>query len=329
MLHKFYKYLLHNQIILALFLIIIGWFIFQTKDILVSIFIAYIIMAALLPAVDFFKKQGVPHIFSVLIPFLSVLVFLLLIIFPLIPFVGSQIKSLASDLPSFVRESANTLGFEIDSVQVQNAVARELNNIGRNAVALTGRVFGGIFSALTILIVSFYFLLYHDSFKKSLASLFHKDMQQHILNTQSKINYKLGAWLRGQLILSLVIGLVTWVALSLVGLPFAVPLALIAGLLEVVPTLGPIIAAIPAIIVALTINPTIAIIVIIIYIVIQILENNFLVPKIMEKAVGLNPVAVILSVMIGANLLGVAGALLSIPFISLVIILFKSINEEA
>jgi len=327
MLHKFYHFLLARQIILALFLFAIGWFLFQTRDILVSIFIAYIIMAALMPAVKWFRGQGVPHIFSVLIPYLTVIVFLILIILPLIPFVATQVQSLITDLPDFINEAAMNVGINIDAGTIQDTVARESESIGRNAVSLTTKVFGGIFATLTVMIVSFYMLFYQEGFKRSVASLFHKNDQEHVIETMNKINDKLGAWLRGQFVLCFAIGLLTYIVLTLLGVPFALPLALIAALFEVVPTLGPILAAVPAIIVALTFNPPLAIAVAIAYFVIQMLENNLLVPKIMERAVGLNPVIVIIGVMVGASLMGVPGALLSIPFISFIIVLFKSLNE--
>jgi predicted PurR-regulated permease PerM len=111
------------------------------------------------------------------------------------------------------------------------------------------------------------------------------------------------------------------------GLPYALPLALLAGILEVVPTLGPILSAIPAAAIAFTISPTLGFTIIIFYILLQALENQVLVPKIMEKAVGLNPVVVILGVMIGGNLMGISGALLAIPFISFLIVLFNSLNS--
>lgn len=120
----------------------------------------------------------------------------------------------------------------------------------------------------------------------------------------------------------------TFIALSILGLPFALPLAVLAGLLEAIPTLGPTLAAVPAVIVALTVSPSLAVLVIITYIVIQTLENNVLVPKIMQRAVGLNPVIVILGVMVGANLMGVVGALLSIPFLSFILVLYTSLEKK-
>lgn len=127
--------------------------------------------------------------------------------------------------------------------------------------------------------------------------------------------------------MSLNIGFFTWIALSLVGLNYALPLALLAGFLEIVPTIGPILAAIPAVIVALTISPTMGLVVTGIYIVIQLLENNIIVPKIMQHAVGLNPVVIIIAILVGAELLGITGALLSLPFVSFVTVIFNSLQN--
>jgi predicted PurR-regulated permease PerM len=128
--------------------------------------------------------------------------------------------------------------------------------------------------------------------------------------------------------LCLAIGSISWLALTVLGVPFALPLAMIAGILEAIPTLGPILAAIPAAIVALTISPQMALVVVFTYWLIQMLENQLLVPKIMQRAVGLNPVIVIIGVTIGANLMGAVGALLAIPFISLIIVIYNSVEAE-
>lgn len=328
MVHRFYKYLLNNQIILAVFLVVFGWLLFQTRGIITSIFIAYIINAALLPVVKYLRLRGVPHFLSVVIPFVAIIFFIFLIIFPLIPFIVDQIKDLLSGLPKYVKQAADVTGVNVDANAIQSFVSGELNSIGRNAFSVTSRVFGGLFSTLTVLVVSFYLILYHDRFKDNIAQLFHKNDRERVVNTLSLVDEKLGAWLTGQIMLSVFIGVITWIALSAIGLPYAVPLAILAGILEIVPTIGPIISAIPAIVVALTVSPPLAIIVAIIYFGIQMIENNLLVPKIMQRAVGLNPIIVIVAVMIGANLMGVIGALLAVPFISFIIVLFKSLTEE-
>lgn len=324
--HKFMQYLLRNQVILALLMIATGWIVLQLRGIIISLFISYIIMAALTPYVEKLQKRGLPRIIAVLIPYVGILLLIFLLIFPLVPFFVSQIKFLIAGLPDYAKQSAHSMGFAIDEKQVQDLLSREINGIGRNAFAVTTKVFGGLFSILTVLVVSFYLLMDHSRFKRWIASFFHIDFHNHILLVLNQVDDKLGAWLRGQIILSLFIGVITFIALTIIGLPNALPLALIAGILEIVPTLGPIIAAIPAVIIALTISPGMAIIIIVLYIFIQAFENNLLVPKIMQRAVGLNPVIVIIGVVIGASLLGVAGALLSIPFISLLAVLYRGFS---
>ncbi|HSX10023.1 MAG TPA: AI-2E family transporter [Candidatus Saccharimonadales bacterium] len=328
MLQRFYEYLRKNQVIFALCIIFMVWFIMQIREIIVSLFLSYIIMAAILPIVSFLRKKKVPKLLAVLIPYFVILLFLVLLIVPLVPFVLGQLKALLINFPKYLSETANIFGMSLNLKQVQFYLNGQMNAIGSNAVQVTTTLFGGLFTIITVIIVSLYLLLYNDSFKKNFARLFHRDQHQKVLTTLSLVNEKLGAWLQGQIILSLSIGVLTWIALILLNFPYALPLAILAGVLEIVPTLGPTLAAIPAVVVALTISPTMALVIVATYILIQTLEGQLLVPQIMKRAVGLNPVAVILGVTIGANLMGIVGALLSIPFISFIIVLYKSMEEQ-
>lgn len=327
MLPRLFGYLLKNQILFALVIILTALFVYQIKDIIVALFLSYIIMASVLPITEYLRKRKVPKILAVIIPYFGLTLFFLLLIVPLVPFVFSQIESLIEGFPKYLDRSASLFGASIDPKQLQSYLNGQLENVTSSAFEVTTKVFGGIFTVISIFIVGLYMLLYHDHFKKFIARLFHKAHHDKAMRTVGLVNEKLGAWLQGQMILSLFIGVITWVALTLLGIPFALPLALLAGMLEVVPTLGPTLAAIPAVIVALTISPTMALVVAATYILIQMLENQVLVPKIMERAVGLNPVIVIIGVSIGANLMGVVGALLAIPFISFVIVIYKSLEE--
>lgn len=284
-------------------------------------------MAAVLPSVEFLQKKKFPRVLAVLIPYLGIVTAIFLLIIPLIPFVTEQIQSLIANLPKFLDHSATTFGFTFNQNQFEQYINSEFSNLGKSAVDLTTKVFGGIFSVTTIFVVSFYLLMYNDSFKKFMANQFHDGSRERIYKILDRVNEKLGAWLRGEVVLMVFIGTFSWIGLTILGLPFALPLALLAGLLEIVPTLGPILSAIPAVIVAFTISPTTALTVVVLYMLIQALENQLLVPKVMQKAVGLNPVVVILSIMIGANLMGVAGALLAIPFVSFIIVIINSLDK--
>jgi predicted PurR-regulated permease PerM len=328
MLQKFYDYLLKNQVIFALAIIFLGWFIFQIRDIILSIFLSYIIMAAVLPITSFLRKRRVPKLLAVLIPYFVIVLLLFLLIIPLVPFVLAQLKSLIMGFPKYLSQALDIFGFSVDTKHIQTYLDSQSNTISTNALQVTSTVFGGLFTIITVFIVSLYLLLYNDSFKKNFAKLFHKIHHEKVLNTVSLVNEKLGAWLQGQVILSLIIGLVTWAILMLLGIPYALPLGLLAGILEIVPTLGPTLAAIPAVIVAFSISTTMALVIIVTYIMIQTFEAQLLVPKIMQRAVGLNPVVVILGVTIGANLMGLVGALLSVPLISFIVVIYKSLEAQ-
>ncbi len=327
MIVKVVRYLLANQILLALLIVIVGWFMLQIQSILASIFIAYIIMAALLPMVEYLMKKGLPKLIAVLIAYLTVLIIAFIIIFPLVPFFVSQVQSLLTGFPVYVYKSVTTLGLPIDTSKLQEYLTQEIDTIGANAFTVTKQVFGGLFSFLTIIIVSFYLLLNHDSFKLWIARFFHENDREAVIMIQRNVDKKLGAWLRGQLFLCYIICILTWLGLTILQMPYALPLALIAGILEAFPTMGPILSAVPAVIVALTISPTMALIIVLLYTIIQLLENNVIVPKVMEHAVGLNPIVIIIAVSTGATLMGIIGALLSIPFISFLGVLFSSIKN--
>lgn len=321
-------YITQNHIIAGILFLLLLLFLREIRGILLLVFIAYIIMAALHPLVEILRQTKLPKVLAVTLTFLSVLALLVLLIFPLVPFFVSQIRSLFLNLPFYLDNTARMFDLRIDAEQVKSFIVAEMEIISKNAFTVTSKVFGGFFSTLTMFVISFYLLLDHDRIQRNITQIFPKAMQERVAQTQKQVEDKLGSWLRGQLVLSLFIGVITWIALTLLGIPFALPLALLAGILEIVPTIGPIIAAIPAVIVALSISPAMAIAVAGVYIVIQALENNILVPRIMEKAVGLNPLVIILAVIIGATLLGIAGALLAIPLVSMIVVIGRNLKKE-
>lgn len=326
MLNAFFKFILKNQFIAGLLFIAIVWLLFTLRGILLAFFVSYIVMTALSPMVDALRRQRIPKTIAVAFTFFTVVILFLLLIVPLVPFFITQIQQLFKSFPLYLDQAASIIGVSIDVRGVSQLISPE--KIGDNAFAFVGGVFGGVFSLITVLALSFYLLLEYDGSKKMISSLFPKKYQDEAILLVSQINEKLGAWLRGQIVLSITIGCLTWILLTVLQMPFALPLAVLAGLLEIVPTVGPVLAAIPAVIVAFTISPNMALVVIVAYLIIQALENNLLVPRIMQRAVGLNPIAVIIGIIVGGQLLGIMGALLSVPFISLIVVIYKNVREQ-
>lgn len=322
--HYFFK----NQIVAALILVLVGWFLIQIKEILILFFMSYILMAALAPYVRALHKRKIPYVVSAGIIYLITISLVVLLIVPIVPFFVSQVQSLFLSLPSFFDSFAKIFGFHFESSHLESYVTNQLGDIGAGALLITTTAFTILFSLILVFVLSFYLMIDQDRVRREIMDFFSLKYHEKTERILDQVEDKLGAWFRGQITLGVFIGSITWIVLTVIGLPFALPLALLAGILEIVPTLGPILSAIPAVIVAFSISPLTALVVVIAYIVIQMLENNLLVPKVMEKAVGLNPIIIILAITIGASLLGILGALLSIPFIAMATIIIRNIYKD-
>lgn len=318
------NYILNNHILATVILIAIGFFLFQVKGILLGLFMAYIIMAAVHPLVRTLRKYKVPKLLAIALIYSIVVAVFILLVIPVFTVFIQQVQQLFKAIPAYLDTASSTFGIEINKDSINSLLGPLANSAGDNLVGITSKVFGGIFSVLSVFVISFYLLIDRERLGKSVPEMLPERYKEKTRLTIHLVEEKLGAWLRGQVVLSVVVGGITWVVLTAMGIPYAVPLAILAGFLEIIPTLGPIIAAIPAVIVGFAISPVMGIAVLIAYAAIQIAENNILVPKIMQKAVGLNPIVILIAILIGAELLGVVGALLSIPFVSAAIIIYRS-----
>ena len=319
------KYLQKNQVITALLFVLLLWFLLQIRDIVLIFFISFIIMATFHPIVEWLATHHIPRIIAVFIVYIVTLLLFILLVFPLVPFFSDQLQQLIKHFPGYLQKTGTTFGINIRANYISGYTTSHLEAIGANALFVTTKFFGGLFSVLAMIVISFYLLLSHNRMKDEFIGRFSKSKQNHMLSTIDQVENKLGAWLRGQVLLSVTIGILVWIALMILRVPFALPLALMAGLFEIIPTIGPILAAIPALIVGFSVSPLMVLFVAIAYAIVQLLENNVIVPKIMESAVGLNPIVIILSVMIGGQLLGLTGALLSIPFVTFLIVIFRNL----
>ena len=172
---------------------------------------------------------------------------------------------------------------------------------------------GGLFSIFMLLVLTFYFSADDQFVKRSVRVFIPVKYQPYSTNLINRIQEKLGLWIRGQLILCLIIFSMSWLGLSLLGVKYALVLAVFAGVTEFIPYLGPFLGAIPAVFVGFTQAPYLGLLVIGLYIIIQQAENLFIVPMVMKRAVGLNPVVVIIAMLIGGTMAGILGILIAIP----------------
>jgi predicted PurR-regulated permease PerM len=231
----------------------------------------------------------------------------------IIPFI-QQIQILSERFPQYLDGIVKIPGMEAYAQKFNEGLFTQLSQAGGNIIGATIGAFSGALSAILMLVFTIYILLDFDNLRKMFVEIFPKYQQEDALKTLLTIERKLGGWLRGQLALMIIIGVTTYLGLILLGINFALALAVIAGLLEIVPIVGPIISVIPAAIVGFAISPVLGFAIIGLYIIIQQLENQLIVPKVMQKAIGFNPLVTIVALMVGGKLLGLVGAILAIPF---------------
>lgn len=305
------------------------WFLIQIREIIILVFLSIILLSALLRPVEWLNAKRVPRVLSVIIVYVLLISLIVFIIGIIVPPLISETSELVSKLPQITGSVNEFLTFnKIPVEDVSGILARQIQQIAGNVIAISTAIVSSIFLFLTILVFTFYLLLEWKSFARLIASPFSGKQEKKVATIITKVEKGLGQWVRGQLTLSVIVGLLTYIGLRILGVPYAVPLAIIAGILEIVPIIGPIIAAVPAALVGLTVAPIIALAAMSLFFIIQQLENNIIVPMVMSKVVGLQPPVVIIALLIGAELAGIGGAFLAVPAIVVAKIVVKELITE-
>lgn len=323
------------KVVLILLALVFLWVV---RDVLLMLFVALILAALIDPFADWFERHKIPRSLAVLTTYIVLIVIVGLVLLLLIPPIIDELGNLGTNfgyywdkltiglenIKGFTISQGVPTAFEKGVETLQGSLSGALSTVFGTVAGF----FGGLAAMIIILVITFYMVAEEESVKKALKSVAPDKYQPFISQLLAKIKKKIGLWLRGQIILSITVGLFVYVALSIIGVEYALILAILAGLLEFIPYLGPVLATIPAVFLAFVQSPIKALIVLILYIVIQQLENNLLVPKIMQKTVGLNPIISITALLIGAKLAGLVGAILAIPVAVVISLIWQEIYYE-
>jgi len=297
------------------------WFLWNIRDIVLLFIIAVIISSALDPMADFLQKRKVPRSISVLFVYLIVIGIITAVGFLIVPPLTAEFNTIKNGdfYQTFTEKiggysealSHSTIGQSID-----NSFKELVNNLGGTIFETTKSVLTGLVSLITVFVISFYLTVDESGMKNFVKHLVPYKHEAYASNLINRIQRKMGAWVLAQLILSAVIFGLVFLGLSLLHVQFALVLAIIAGVFEVVPFIGPFVSGAIAVFFAFLQAPALAVAVIILWIVTQQLESHVVVPIVMSRSVGLNPVLVILAILIGATLDGILGALIAVPVVS-------------
>jgi predicted PurR-regulated permease PerM len=304
----------------------------QIQEIVILLVIAIILGAGIRPPVLWLKARGVPPVLAVLLVYLAIGAVLALLGWLIVPPFVAQARSLVADAPDYARQVQERFQEILVGLPGDTPVLPEPAELARQLGGLAGGLTGGLvrvgvsvvgtaFSLLLLLVMTLYWITERETIIDRWLRVAPEHRRARIHAIWHEIDAKLGAYVRGQLALGVIIGIVSFIVLNVLGIPYPLPLAVIAGITELIPIIGPIIGAIPAVLIAFSVDPLHAGLVALAYLLIQQLEGNVLVPIVMKRAVGLSPLTILLSILVGTALLGIVGAILAVPVASIVSIL--------
>jgi len=318
------------------------YFIYKIQIVIVLLIVGIILATAITRPVEMLHRRGLGRGPAILIVYLAIIGVLGGIFYLLIPPVASEAARFASAAPEQIQTWRTALESSGNPI-IRNLATRAFQAVGDQAqggnvpvptsaagaaLGIVSGIGGAIIAAFTLFLIAFYWISERVLIKRAVSSLFRPSQRRRVLHLWDEVEAKLGAWLRGQLVLMVVIGTLATAVYGVMGLPFWLLLGFIAGLTEAIPNVGPVIGAIPAVLVALTVDWKLALAVVGFVTVLQLLENAVLVPRIMKGAVGLSPLTVILAILAGSEFRGVAGALLAVPIAGAISVILADVMHE-
>ncbi|HLR20471.1 MAG TPA: AI-2E family transporter [Tissierellaceae bacterium] len=317
------------------------------SDMIFTIIMSLIISYALNPIINYLETKNINRLNGVLIVYLSIVGIITILAFSVIPRSGEEIRRLSTDLPKYFDQLSkivdsiytkyySTLGglppvFQgietviMDNiVKLENAISNGLENFVTGIIDIATKVVSIVLTP----ILTLYFLADKNYFKEKIINLIPGDYRDDMVYLASIINISLTKFIRGRLLMSLYVGISVTLLLLIMGIEFAVVIGFITGLFDIIPYIGPFIGFVPAVLFAFISKPIKAVWVSIIFLLIQWTENNILAPKIIGENMGMHPMVILLSIIVGGGIFGVLGMIISIPVVSITRTIFIFVLDK-
>jgi predicted PurR-regulated permease PerM len=337
----------HNRVItrfVAMFLlgVVLLVVLYLIREVLLTLYVSGLLAIGLSPAVQWIEhtrlltgRRRIPRWLAILSIYVGFLAAVALVMALVVPPLVAQVQQLFVALPGYIDQFQSTL-VERGLIHKRWSWSDLVANIQAPGLAISSffgavqGVIGVLGTVVTVLLLPFYLLLESASLKASAMRLIAPANRRRADRLMRAATVKVGAWLGGQLLLGAIIGATATLGFWLIGVPYFYVLGLVAAVGELIPVVGPILAAVPAILLGWTVSPQVAITVLGYCAVQQFVENNFLVPRIMERQVGVSPVTIMIALLVGTSLLGFAGAILAVPTAAIVQLVLEEyfLHEE-
>ena len=351
------------KIAFGILAIIIGaWLIFHLRDKIIILLLATFVAAVIDPSVRRLQEHGCPRGVAVLIHYFIALFLFVFLLFSLIPIIATQLQQIAIEMSTqvdtflanpqisipLVTSEMNVKLTTLAQTTLQNLsihqftdalqqLSQSLSTAAQGSVRFAAQIAGSVvaffINLVVTLVLAFFIQLEKEAIIKWIRGFFPQRYQAYVDVKADAIHHKIGQWARGQLLLALSIFTLTFIALIILRMPYALTLAVLAGFCEFIPAVGPLIAAIPAVFIALTQEGFIwGLVLAGTYYVIQWCENNLLVPLIMKRAVGLSPIAILFAMLVGISFSDtihpILGVMLAIPLTTIIAIFLEDFRSS-
>jgi predicted PurR-regulated permease PerM len=306
----------------------LAWLLFILRDVVLIVLTAVVISSAVEPGVRAMTRRRLPRVLAVLLLYLFMFSAFFLLFYFFFPSVLKDFSTFAASLPAyldtFTQSNAyitysSILGLPSSADLSGGDVIASFRNlfdfgVAGNTFSAATKIFGGLFSFILIVVFSFYFAVVETGVDDFIRIVTPRSHRAYLQDLWKRSQHKIGLWMQGQVILGLLIGVLVYLSLLIFQVPHALVLAVITAMFELIPVFGPILAATPAVIIGFVAGgPVLGITVVIIYVVIQQFENHLIYPQVVTRVVGVPPLLVILALIIGAELAGFLGVILSVP----------------
>ena len=333
-----------GTILKTVLILVAVWLIVQLQSLVLVLLTAIVLASAMEPAVVALGRWRIPRVLSVLTVYFLLFGTFFCVFYFFVPSLFGDLTSLVVSLPAYL-ETFNQWGIfdkysqilgpqgapAISTDSLIESLRSSLGAAGMfgNAFSAVANIFGGVFSFFLIVIFSFYFAVLRTGVDDFLRIVTPESYQEYVLDLWERSRHKIGLWMQGQLVLALIVGILVYLGLTILGVQHALLLAVIAALFEIIPVFGPILAAIPAIAIAFVGGGfTLGMLTVALYGIVQQFESHLIHPLVVTRVVGVPPLLVILALIIGAQMAGFLGILLSVPIAAIVQELAKDIRER-
>ncbi|MFI6508719.1 AI-2E family transporter [Streptosporangium sp. NPDC050855] len=317
--------------------VLTAWWLVQAvvtvSSVLILIIVSLFLAIGLNPAVEFLQRRRVPRSGAITVVFLGVILVFVVVGLAIVPPLTTQSTQFVAELPQYVQELQNNpLIRDLDQrFQILEKLQQYVTSgafgtqMFGGVLGIGSVVIGAVFNSLTVLVLTLYFLGSLKSLKRMAYRLFPRTRRNRAALLGDQIIDSIGGYVAGNLIISLIAGVTTFIFLSIMEVPYALALSLIVALTDLIPLVGAFIGAGVASLVGFFVSPTVGIVCLIFFTIYQQIENYWIAPAVMKSSVDVPPLATIVGALLGGALLGVLGALLGIPIVAAVLLIVREV----